>query len=148
MRIETITTATRLVSLWPFFSRGYKHLVDKAHFIGSEVDFLKACCTVIGFKDKGVILVLWKDERPVAFGVAHDRMFLFDHRQFSVYAAFAEPSEPRALQLLIDNFEQWCRNNKVKEYFVTSSRHSGAANRCFTRKYKFKQDQVFYKKEL
>lgn len=148
MKIEIIDTATRLVEIWPFFNKGYKYLSEKAGFKGTEVDFLKACCTIIGFRHNGIILVLWRDDVPTAFGIAHDKMFLADYRQFSVYAAFADPKEPSALKELIGHFEKWCKENKVKEYFVTSQRHSGAANRCFTRKYNFKQDQIYYKKEL
>jgi len=151
MTVERLTLPTQVLDLWPFFSEGFLQLETASREVYDSVQMQKLMCSLAADSKRGYVAVVFSDDAtPICFGVAHDSTPLFSQtRTFEVRAVYHDARQPAATLSLAGHFENWCRENGVKRYSVSTRRNTGATIRCFRHaRYGFSRPYLVFEKDL
>ena len=151
MIITRLTTVNEIVKYWKFIQSGLRVIEEKNKEPFDDTVMFKTCNFLVVRPDVGFISVALDDtsEKPVCFAVLRDATPLFSHnRRFETLAVYHNTKHPTATLELMQHFENWARTQGINDYTISTKRPSGAAIRCFERKYGFKRGFITFEKKI
>jgi hypothetical protein len=151
MQVERVTKPSQVLQIWGFFQDGLLYLQNVAREHFDTIQMQKLMCGLAADSQHGYIGVVFDDEgEPCAFGVAQETTLPYgQERAFEIRAVYHRPTTQESVLLLMGNFENWCRENHIKRYSITTRRNTGATIRCFRHeRYGFKKPFLVFEKDV
>lgn len=143
-----IIRCAEIVRYWDFFARGFTFLSAYLHYPYTLDLYRRIILKLAKTPSAFVGVVLDDTGSPVCFGAAFDCTPLFaTHKEYEIPFLYHQPAHLSATALLRTEFEKFCRREKVKRYYMTTTAFNGAAQKCFPR-YGFHRSHVVFKREL
>lgn len=149
MKVQRITNPIDLLQWWEFFVEGFNHIEDRTGYPMPMAESFKAMCILVSHPTLGYVsLALNENNQPQGFAAAQDATPLFEReRVFSGVSIYHKPGNNNATEALQEDFENYCREQGVARYVVTTRRTSGAASKCFA-KYGLHKKAISFEKEI
>ena len=145
-----LTSVNSVLKYWEFILSGLRVIEEKNHEKFNDDAIFKTCSYLVKRPEVGYVAVVLDDEEnPVCFAILQDATPLYiKDRSFIALAVYHNSTHQGATQELMQHFENWARTQGISRYIVTTKRPSGAAIRCFERKYGFTRGAITFEKEL
>jgi hypothetical protein len=133
---------------WDFFLEGLEVLNGTGTGKVSEERFFKTLLHVsMGQPDQGALMmILSKNDKPVAFTVLMNNTQLFCPRSALCFALYSRKSAT-AVPDLHREVKRWCREHRYVKLYAASQRINGCAVRLFG-KWGFKQEALVFSKPI
>lgn len=151
MTVERLTRPSQVLELWKFFEDGLMQLENAAREHFDAVQMQKLMCALAADYLHGYVAVVFCDEGdPICFGVAQESTLPFSHtRSFEVRAVYYVEGRQTAVLSLVGAFENWCRENSIVRYSVSTKRNTGAVIRCFRHaRFGFNKPFLVFEKDI
>lgn len=143
-----ITRCKELVQYWPFFAAGLQFIEKYLRYPYTFETYRRILQRLVTTPTAFVAIVLDDDGTPLCFGAAYDCTPLFGvEKEYDIPFLFHQPNHLPATAVLRKEFERFCRKQKVKRYFMTTTVFNGIAQKCFPR-YGFERSHMIFKREL
>lgn len=144
-----ITRCKEIVQHWDFFRQGLLTVREYLHYPYTLDEFRRVLFRLSKLPDHGfVMMILDDDGNPLCFGAAFDCTPVYaSNREFDIPFLFHQPAHIAATAVLRREFEKFCRAQRVKRYYMTTTTFNGHAQKCFPR-YGFQRSHVVFKREL
>lgn len=148
MTVIRITRCKELVQYWPFFATALEFIRKYLRYPYTFDTYRRILQRLVTTPSAYVAVVLDNSGNPICFGAAYDCTPLYGtEKEYDIPFLFHQPTYLTASALLRTQFEEFCRVQKVKRYFMTTTAFNGTAQKCFPR-YGFRRSHVVYKREL
>jgi len=133
MTARRITRIVDAVRLWPFFREG---MIYEAKYLryNYPLDVYRRILFYLVYKNPNAwVGVVFDDlDAPIAFVLAHDVTPLFTKtREFEVSMFFYRKGFRDCVRLLQDRLDDFCRENGVCSYYLSTSSSCSSAERVF-----------------
>jgi hypothetical protein len=150
MTVTRLTTVASVVRNWDFFRKGLNHVQQFLKYNVTLDTYRQIICFLVKQPSAYVAIVLDDSDEPVGFGIAHDCTPLFSPNiEYEVSILYHHPGQAVATAVLQAHFEQFCRIQGAKTYFVTTRRDSGSVIRCFQApRYGLQRAYTVFRKDL
>lgn len=149
MKVLRLTKIAEIYHLWDFFRQG---LEETARYLKYDfsLDTYRQIIQHLVRDDSAWVGVVFLDNKPIGFAIAHDCTPLFSTRkEYEVSLIYHRPGNDEATRALQSSFELFCTANNISTYYATTRRDNGAAIRCFqSPQYGFKRAYTVFKKSL
>lgn len=147
-----LTSPADVLAHWPIFREGHRALRQMSNSMMSLEEYCKFLTNLSAHGDDVFIGVV-NDGSDICYGVAQNATPpLSERKTFEVTSFYHNPAKVEATLFLMHTFEQWCREQSVHSYLVTTRqtrRTSGATIDCFmSEKYKFRKAYLAFEKKL
>lgn len=132
MTIIRLTSVNDVVRHWTFLATGIAQVAHHLRFPLSIDGYRKTLFRLSKQQDTAFLAVALDGNLPVAFIVAHDATPFFSaEREFDISIYFHEPGFAHAIRVLQTAFDDFCSQNNIRRYFVTTCRKSGRPMHVF-----------------
>lgn len=133
MIVRRLTKIVEVVRLWDFFREGITYEAKYLRYSHPMEVYHRILFHLVRKNPNGWVSVAFNhDQEPVAFIMAHDITPLFAQtREFEVSMFYYRDGYKNAMPVLQRHFDSFCRENGVKQYFLSSSSFCSSAARVF-----------------
>lgn len=132
MTTQRLVTIAQAVRLWAFFKEG---IVYEAKYLRYDHDvdvYRQILWSLIKKPAFGWVTVAFVDGEPVAFVMAHDVTPIHAaKRELEVSMFYYRPGHKFAIRAIQDRLDDYCRENGVHRYYLTTSSFCSTAERVF-----------------
>tara|TARA_R110000868_G_scaffold361608_3_gene623609 strand:- start:1024 stop:1485 length:462 start_codon:yes stop_codon:yes gene_type:complete len=133
MNVVRLTKIVQVVRLWDFFKEGIQYEAKYLRYAYPMEVYHRILFHLVRSNPNGWVSVAFNDdEEPIAFIMAHDITPLFSQiREFEVSMFYYRDGYKTAMPLLQKSFDTFCRDNHIRQYFLSSSSFCSSATRVF-----------------
>lgn len=133
MKVLRLTTIAQAVRLWTFFKEGIEYEAKYLRYDYPYDVYRRILWTLIRQPDFGWVSVAFNDDaEPIAFVMAHDTTPIHaPRREFEVSMFYYRPGNKPAIRAIQDRLDDFCRENGVSKYYLTTSSFCSTAERVF-----------------
>jgi hypothetical protein len=136
MLVHRITRIAEVVRHWPFFVEGIKYEAKYLRYAHPIEVYRRILFHLVYKNPNAWVGVAFHDSdgdlTPVGFIMSHDTTPLFArYREFEVSMFYYRPGYRTALPLLQSRLDDFCRENGVRRYYLTTSSFCRSATRVF-----------------
>ena len=146
MRLSKIA---HLLGYKDFFREGYQAMRKKTSLPRKEEDFFALLQHLVSKPELGWVSVAFFGDKPVGFAAAMDATPPFSpQKEWIDRGVYAKPGVRGVARALQYAWEAWAKSQGIAKYYITTTRKSGAAARCFIKDYKFRRAFVAFEKDI
>lgn len=135
MQVQRITRIAEVIRLWDFFREGIAYEARYLRYSYPIDTYRKILCHLVAKNPNAWVGVAYDDidpTHPIAFLLSHDVTPLFSpDREYEVSMFYFRPGNKAAIRKLQQSFNHFCRENKIRQYYLTTSSFSSSAKRIF-----------------
>lgn len=133
MTIHRLTTIAQAVRLWSFFKEGILYEAKYLRYDYSLDIYRRILWSLIKQSESGWVSVAFNDDDlPIAFVMAHDITPIHaERREFEVSMFYFKPGNKQAIREIQNRLDEFCRENGVHRYYLTTSSFCSTAERVF-----------------
>jgi hypothetical protein len=133
MTTHRLTTIAQAVRLWGFFKEGIQYEAKYLRYDYPLDVYRQILWSLIRKTDAGWVMVAFDDaNEPVAFVLAHDITPMnAPRREFEVSMFYYRPGNKPAIREIQNRLDDFCRENGVSRYYLTTSSFCSTAERVF-----------------
>jgi hypothetical protein len=149
--IHRLTTIAQAVRLWPFFREGIAYEAKYLRYDHPIDVYRQILWSLIKRPTVGWVSVVFDDDNePVAFVLAHDVTPLHaDRREFEVSMFYYKPGHKDAIRILQNRLDEFCRENGIHRYYLSTSSFCSTAERVFKTSWRFlERSNTVFKREI
>lgn len=148
MTFHRITRCAEVVRFWPFFARGFFFISAYLHYPYTLDLYRRILLRLVKTPDAFVGVVLDDSGDPVCFGAAFNCTPIYAaQKEYEIPFLYHQPAYLPATAVLRTEFERFCRREKVKRYYMTTTVTNGGAQKCFA-SFGFQRSHMVFKREL
>lgn len=150
MNVFRLTRCVDVVRLWPFFVEGFQFVGRYRKYSLSTTSYRRTLQKLVKTPNAWVGVARNDAEEPLAFWCAQEITAPDGtEREFEVFLRFHKQHNLEATLAVQRLFDEWCKEQGVKRYFMTAGQNGTKGPRRFpANDYGVKRAYTVYKKEL
>lgn len=130
--VRQVTSIAQMTRLWVFFAEGLLHEAKYLKY-PYPIDVYRRILAHLVYKNPNAwVGVAFIENQPVAFIMSHDSTPIFTKsRQFDVSMFYYRKNCGFALRPLQDRLDDFCRENGIDRYYLTTTSFTSSAQKVF-----------------
>lgn len=151
LTVLRLTRASEVLMEWELFDAGFQYLAAEKELYYEILQMKKFVCKLATEHASGYVSVAYADDgTTLGFTLFQENTFPFaTYRTFQLRAVYYKNGHSAAILSLLGDFEQWCREQRIRRYSFTSRRPTHIAKRTFgSEKFGFTRLALTFEKTL